>query len=504
METINLHLLSHRIKIIFLIAAGMTAVSCTKDDESPICETCSDDINSYVEALIYNPNDLLNVRETEGLPSKRTVKDTAQGDETTEGGVTTTCTKTSYNLEQNFDEVAILRPTNGIVWPGALVIGNQSLMDGLPEPLPLPRGEVQLRVDLPGIGENGNIIVTDPNNGNVQAKIDEALDWWNNNQYQEGYVNASNSSVKKATSYSSKQLSLDVGLNVEWASGNVASEFSYNSSSEKFVAMMVYKQAFYSVTMETPSTPASVFGPNTTVETVQKMIDGGTPPAYVSSVVYGRIIMFRLETTLNSTSVELEAALSYASGVKVDATIEAKVKEILAKSTMTVVTIGGNAEIASEAVSAKDFGDLETIIKGKNAVYSKSNPGVAIAYTVRFLKDNSLAKMGYTTDYTATTCEESLTPAASFKLENGGWYNVRFKFSYTDNSGAPQSGSSGTLLLDQNKKVNFPAGSHNIKVTVEYNNGSSWKHWRDYSVNAGQNRCLKTSGTLFGRKIGNC
>lgn len=480
--------------------------SCMIDDPSPICQTCSDDINNYVESLSYNTDELLNVQETQGLPSRRTVTGKAADGQTTGNGVTTTCTKTSYNLEQNFEEVAILRPTNGIVWPGALVIGNQSLMDGLPEPLPLPRSEVKLRVDLPGIGENGNITVTAPNNGNVQAKIDDALDWWNNNQYEEGYVNASNSSVKKATSFSSKQLSLDVGLNVAWATGNLASEFNYNTSSEKFSAMMVYKQAFYTITMETPLTPASVFDPNTTLETVQKLVDKGTPPAYVSSVVYGRIIMFRLETTLNSTSAELEAALSYASGIKVDATIEVKVKEILAKSTMTAVTIGGNAEIASEAVSAKDFGDLEKIIKGKNAVYSKSNPGVAIAYTVRFLKDNSLAKMGYTTDYTATSCEESKTAAASFKLENQGWYNVRFIRSYIDPSGSAKYFTGRTLLLDQNMKVDFPPGSYNIEVTLEYSNGSSWKHWKDYSISAGQNKCVKTSGDLLfiGRKIGNC
>ena len=504
MKTLDLILSKNRMGIVTLMVIGMIAGSCTKDDESPVCLTCSDDINSFLETLTYNSDDLLNVQETDGLPSKRTVKDKTPGEITTEKGIIKSCTKTAYSLEQNFEEVAILRPTIGVLWPGAMVIGNQSLMDGLPEPLTLPRSEVQLRLDLPGIGENGNILVTNPNNGNVQAKIDEALDWWNNNQYQEGYVNASNSSIKKATSYSSKQLSLDVGLNVEWATGNLASEFGYNTSTEKFVAMMVYKQAFYTITMETPPTPASVFNPNVTLEDVQRLIDGNTPPAYVSSVIYGRLIMFRLETTVNSTSLELEAALSYASGIRVNATMEAKVKEILTSSTMTAVTIGGNAEIASESVSAKNFGDLEKIIKGNNAVYSKSNPGVAIAYTVRYLKDNGLLKMGYTTDYTATECVESPTLPASFKLENHGWYNVRYNHTYKDNLGETKRGGSGTLLLLQNKKSFYPAGAYDLRVTLEYNNGSSWKHWKDYWLKPGENRCIKTEGTLFGRKVGGC
>ncbi len=504
MESHSSKLSTNRISIVALIIASILINACAKDEEFPVCQTCHDDINGFLETLSYNPDNMLNVQETDGLPSKRTVKEQAPGTISSEKGIVKVCTRTTYSLEQNFEEVAILRPTNGILWPGAIVIGNQSLMDGLPEPLPLPRSEVQLRLDLPGIGEEGNIIVADPNNGKVQARIDESLNWWNNNQYQEGYVNASNSSIKKATSYSSKQLSLDVGLNVEWATGNLASEFGYSTSTEKFVAMMVYKQAFYTITMETPPSPAAVFHPNVTVEEVQNLIDSNNPPAYVSSVIYGRLIMFRLETTVNATSTELESALSYASGVKVDADVEVKVKEILAKSTMTAVTIGGNAEIASESVSAKNFGDLEKIIKGKNAVYSKSNPGVAIAYTIRYLKDNSLAKMGYTTDYTATECIESLAPAASFKLENQGWYNVRYRHSYTTHSGVNKSGGSGTLLLDQNKKSNYPAGAYNLKVTLEYSNGSSWKHWKDYWLKPGENRCIKTRGTLFDRKVGGC
>lgn len=365
-------------------------------------------IDSYINTLEYNPDVLLDVQET-GSDSQN--RSTLTADTTTDNKDTeqVTCVRTTYNLKQNFDNIAVLRPLAGIIWPGALVKGNSSLMDGLPEPISLPRAPMKLTIDLPGMGEAGTRTVSTPTNSGVQAAVDSSLEWWNANAYQDGYVNPSSSSYRLATSYSSQQMALDVGLNVAWATTDVSAQFSYTSNETKKVMMAVYKQAFYSIDMDTPENPSAVFDPSVTVEQVSAVLDATAPPAYISSVVYGRIIMFRMETTESVTSAELESAFRYAAGYSVDLTLEARYKSILQKSTFEVVTLGGNAAVASQAVSARNAGDLESIIKGENAVYSRSNPGVPISYTVRYLKDHSLAKLGYTTDYTATICSTKKT-----------------------------------------------------------------------------------------------
>jgi thiol-activated cytolysin len=88
--------------------------------------------------------------------------------------------------------------------------------------------------------------------------------------------------------------------------------------------------------------------------------------------------------------------------------MDARARQILATSSIEVITLGGNAAVGARAVTTGDpeatIGEIQSIIQGENAVYTKSNPGVPIAYTVRYLKDNALAKMGYTTDYTAAEC----------------------------------------------------------------------------------------------------
>ena len=460
--------------------------SCTGNCEEEETDN-SAEINALMVNLNYIPEELLNVQNTNGESSRRDELNKLVEPETIERGVETTCATTDYSLATNFDEVAILRPTNGIVWPGALVIGNSGMLDGLPDPLTLKRAPVTLRLDLPGIGENGTIVIEQPSNSSVQTGIDNALEYWNANAYQEGYVNAANSSYQATTSYSSKQLSLDVGLNVEWASGDVSSQFQYSSSSESRVAMMVFKQVFYTITIDTPETPADVFANDVSFTEVESKLKSDTPPAYVQSVSYGRIIMFRMETTEESTDTELEAAFNYAGGfVSANGALEAKYKEILAKSNMTTVTIGGNAAVATEVVNARNFGDLKPIITGENAVYSRNNPGVPIAYAIRYLKDNSFAKIGYTTEYTARNCTSNLIVNKRIRYKNDarvwinngraktsdrwpGWARVQMVYKEANSdTDIPLMGWSEDVPVNEIINLQPPAGAYDIRVIQEY------------------------------------
>ncbi|PKD44679.1 thiol-activated cytolysin family protein [Rhodohalobacter barkolensis] len=361
-----------------------------------------DEVGDFLANLTYDADELLNVQPNDA--AREPVDTTAT---TEQDGITQrTCTSTTYTLQNNFEEVAILRPTQDVIWPGALVEANQSLLDGLPEPARFERSPVKIRIDLPGIGTNGTKTIESPDQANVQNAIDEALEWWNANAYEEGYVNAASSSNRITTSYASTQASLDLGLNVEWATGDVQSQFNFETSEESRVVMATFKQAFYTITyvQENGAQPEDVFGPSVSLQQVQSAFSSTAPPAYVSSITYGRIIMFRMETSSSYTSAEVETAFRYAAGGQVEGDLESTYKEILQNSSVEVITIGGNAAVASEAVTARSAGDLVPIITGDNAVYSRNNPGVPIAYAVKYLKDDKVAKLGYTTEYTATEC----------------------------------------------------------------------------------------------------
>ena len=515
-----------RVGILLLMTVTLCfAVSCSKDESTdPPTETggnnggnnnggnnggsnANDDleeINSTIANLTYNPDELLNVKDTGGAASERTLN----SDNTVNTGPTLgqifECRTQQYSLESNFDDVAILRPTNGVIFPGALVVGNQGMLDGAPDPLSLDRSPVTLRLDLPGIGSQGTIVVDNPTNSSVQTGLDDALEWWNANAYQEGYVNASNSSYQASTSYSSKQFSLDVGLNVEWATGSLASQFNYESNTEKRYAGLVFKQVFYTVTMDTPSSPGSVFATSVTNAQVEAAIGSDTPPAYVSSVSYGRIIMVRMETTNTDKSINLDAVLEYAGGVSGVGTVNSTYDEILKTSSITVVTIGGNAEAASEAINLADidsgFGSLNSVITGENAVYSRDNPGVPIAYTIRYLKDNTLAKMGYTTDYSVESCQTFNYDHESVDVDNNSIFDVRYRFIYkTAGTNNTVIGGYNVVNNGQRSVKSPPNGAHDVEVEFQFQDAFVWRALgdpRSYGYLSSQ-KCFEVTNNLI-------
>ncbi len=491
------------------ICSAFIFTSCSKEDdggggESPDAAS----INEYIASLTYNKDELLNLQDTGGLASERTI---TFEDETTSSpnqGTITGCQIKDYNLESNFDDVAILRPTNGIIYPGALVVGNQGLLDGSPDPFAISRNPVTLRLDLPGIQENGNIVIDNPSaNSTVQSNIDQALEWWNDNAYEEGYVNAANSSYQAATSYSSTQLSLDVGLNASWATGSVAAQFDYESNTERRVASIAFKQVFYTVTMDTPLSPAAVFGSDVSLPQVQAIMNSSNPPAYIASVSYGRIIMVRMETTNMDTSINLDAVLEYSSGLN-NGTGEVNFAydQVLQTSSINVVTIGGNAEVATGAIASSNIedgpGGLNYIITGENAVYSRDNPGVPIGYSVRYLKDNSLAKMGYTTDYRVEECGSLPFNHDEITVENDSYHDTRFRLEWRgQDSNIQYNGPYYELNQGDVLSKTPQSGAHDVEIRFEYQYGAgSWNYIDKYNPNyINSEKCYKfTGGDIFG------
>lgn len=454
----------------------------------------AEDISFFLRDLNADTDNLLNTQSISG-ESQRIEAGKISTTSNLSGG-TEVCTTTKYDLQNNFEEVAILRPTSGIIYPGALVIADKATLGGLPTPAAVDRAPMTLRIDLPGMGENGTLQIDKPSDFSVAVKIDEALEWWNANAYQKGYVNASNSSFVAKTAYSSRQVSMDLSMNVEWARGDVAAQFNFSQNQTSRTAMMVFKQVFYTISMTPPTSPGGFFGPDASLAEIEQRFGPDTPPAYVQAVSYGRIIMFRMTTTTSATDAELEGALNYSTGLTdVSGTLESKYKQILETSNITVVTIGGNAEVATEAVSARNFADLEPIIKGENAVYSRDNPGVPISYKLHFVKDNTTAMLGYTTSYEVENCAVNVYPARNVRvLNNAGTItapNVRYSITHrTRGRSGTSTINSGNIGLRQSVTKTVPAGAYDIAIKIEVWD-FTWKTLNEYQYSRPSRVCYE-------------
>jgi thiol-activated cytolysin len=184
--------------------------------------------------------------------------------------------------------------------------------------------------------------------------------------------------------------------------------------------------------------------------------------------------MVRMETTDTETEVNLEAALDYKTA-KVDAAgeIDVNFEKVIKESTINIVAIGGNAEIATRVITGSEVeegkgGLWEAIDEG--ALYSRSNPGAPIGYTVKYLKDNQIAKMGDNTKYSLRTCDPS------FPYEHKSIYakrtannSFRYRFSYFEQNDDVQKYSDWVKLDDKNVNYSLSPkdGSYNVKVQFQ-------------------------------------
>ncbi len=453
------------------------------------------DIDKHIRGLSYDPLSLLSVMDqgsTLSMPGKSNY-----------GNAVIICSNTKKKLSMDFDSITILAPTAGVVYPGALVKANRNLAEGRPDGISLARAPMKLSVDLPGLGADGVVTVEDASNSAVQAAADGILRKW----YGRGLTQAARQSLEVKKAYSQEQISLALGFSARWVSNNLKTSMSVNTSSKHSTAVAMFRQTYYTVTMDMPRSPSAVFAPEVTLAEIREVASGAYPPAYVKSVDYGRIIFVKLETDSSETEADLQGTLKFVtgSGVTTDSNLKAKYEKITNNSTFTALTLGGNAQTATQVFDSGNTTGLVKLIQD-SATFSERNPGVPIAYSVNFLKDNALARMASTTDYTEWNCTEF--PSGYIKLFHAGAYIARFRVTWQEKDergekGVNKSWSSGNQTAGWSHTLNLPGDAANVRIKGEAKTGLLWNPWGEIInkvENGPTNKCYKAVGTtLIGR-----
>lgn len=507
--------MAFRLNYFFCLIALLLAFSCNKEDDDrvvPIENPMASDINAYIRALPYDPVGMLNVNNTAGDVAQKTPGESNTQVGSLNQGYRQTCVSQEYNLERNFSEVSILNPGSGTIYPGALVLANDQLLAGTPMPLGLDRNPVTLTIDLPGIGSAGSFTVEAPSNATVSPAIDVALEYWNDNAFQQGYYNGSRSYYEASEAFEQRQLGIELGMNAEWATGSVSTHLSTNTSSNRRVALLAYRQIFYTITAGEPFEPTDYLAPSVSLEDVELVTDANNHPAYISAVDYGRIILFRMEVENVSTDIDLDAVMNYAAGgLSVTGDVAASYNEVLSTASISVLTIGGNAQSAAEALqNISGPGSLSPLIV-ENAVYSRDNPGVPIAYRVNLLSDNRLVKMGFSSDYTETRCGRIAYNHPRIDFYNDfNTYNLRVKLTYEHDD--PPAGDIGEtveeLILDESSTTlaDVPNGAYDVRMIVRRFEGINWREWETRNLYhiVGSEDCWRAYRSGFSTYLEKC
>jgi hypothetical protein len=293
-------------------------------------------------------------------------------------------------------EDAIFLGDAGAIYPGALLQG-QGFTTGNFTPLTIPRSGGRVAISNVTLNNGSVYAKTLPEitRDAVQAAVQEML--------AQGVLGtAAGASFTSYETSSQSKLLFDLGVDVRYGSVAVNGQLNVQNSKTKNYVFACFKQKYYDISYTPPTNPTDVFKDGVAFADPQNQIRSGNPPLYVSKVTYGRMVFFVAESESSSSDVSaaLNAAYNGTANVKVNSKLTAS--EILNSTRISYLVVGGNAGLALKPIASANA-DMFTAVKGfianeGAANYSPSTPGVPIAYSLKYLKNNGDALMAYSSE----------------------------------------------------------------------------------------------------------
>ncbi|MCB0565208.1 MAG: thiol-activated cytolysin family protein [Lewinellaceae bacterium] len=379
-----------------------------EDPESIIgaieCAKC-DTFNSLIRSMQYfsNPE-----------PSPRT--ESNEREEVVDlGDRDWVCTYRDVKWAPEYNELFILNPATEVIFPGSMLDG-ASIADGSYRPIITDRDTMTLSASIPKLpGVSQRILVANPSLSSVRDGSAELLQ----DIVPDGTPASIGSKLEKV--YSEQEAYLSLNANFKGWGASVTASYDFERAETRSRFLFQFWQVYYSIDVDPPSYPCEWFNPIPNPERTIELF-GGTMPVYVSSVKYGRMVYFMVESEHSEEEVERALNVSYSGfGVGGGVSITDRDKQVLNESTINALIIGGPSGSAINAVAG--FEELKGYLQ-EGANFSATSPGAPIAYTLRFIDDNSVANVVLSSEYTIRQCapqgeKVTLPPAPPARVYDG-------------------------------------------------------------------------------------
>ncbi len=341
-----------------------------------------DDIDAYIASLPYLPVEPPQVIQG---PTSDPARD---GDYQ--------CTTENLKETRQYDRIVAYAANSDSLWPGALVSAD-SVLTGLFTQQVLPRKPETISVSLENLAGSKQATIEAPSLSSYREALAGILD----TQITGSTPANLYSEIEQV--HSEEQLNMALGVQASWGLGVASLKTAFNFSNQQIRShyLVRYTQAYYTVDLDAPQTPSALFHDGVTLDDVKQHMDETRPPVYVSSITYGRMVVFTFESEYSAEEMGAALEFAYSGGADVSGQVSVTYKDIISKSKITAFILGGDAGTAVQTIDS--YEKLIAFIKaGGN--YSKESPGAPIAYKLNYLKDNSPARMSETTDYDLKTC----------------------------------------------------------------------------------------------------
>lgn len=297
------------------------------------------------------------------------------------------CVVRKFKAAPGYDEMLALDPTSDVIYPGAMLKG-ESIPTGEYIGINGGRAPITLSISLENIEGTASVDIENPELSEVRNGVKSLL--------AQGVTGATPAEIVYETEevYSEEHLKIALGANYRSKNKSVSASFDFSNSEYRYRYVLKYLQVYYTIDMDLPTNddPGSLF-------TVLPNLDG-TSPVMVSSVKYGRMVLYTIESNANKSDVELAFNASFKSA---NAEGNVKYQSIINSSSIKALVIGGSGGDAAKVVTGPS-GVYDYITKGGN--YSADSPGAALAYTLRYIKEDfPIARVVLASEYSARNCD---------------------------------------------------------------------------------------------------
>lgn len=365
-----------------LLAVGVTA-GCSADEVDPAEQTSASEIDALVRGIASLPSEPPSRVEGPPGPAAR------EGDYQ--------CVTRPVAETRRHEDLVAFAANSEAMWPGALLRGD-SIGSGLFTQIVRPRAPATISVSLENIDGRRSAVMEQPSLSAFREALAGIL------AQEVTGATAANLYAEIESVHSENQLAMALGASVSVTGlpAQLAASFDFSDQEIKSRYVVKYVQSYYTVDIDQPQSPSDVFAPEVTADDLGDVVGAGNPPLYVSSITFGRVVLFTFESSYSAT--ELGAALEfvYSGGADVSGDVSVSYRDILSQSKITAYILGGSGGEAAGSLGS--YEDLIDFVQG-GGDYSRSSPGAPIAYKLAYLADNEPARMSFTDKYDEKECE---------------------------------------------------------------------------------------------------
>ena len=369
---------------------ALFAAGCSEDPAAP--QAAPADLETFFETIpewsAFEP----------ALPSENAPTDDEPVDELIEsGGDDYDCTTTRYSLTETPDKITIFNPDAEILWLGSLLQGD-GYRDGLGSLQELPiRQRAPLKIFIDLLDEDVAATVENPDAQSVATALGGLVAAAEATGHQAG----SKFFFDRKITHSVEEAALDLGVSVNYLGTNVESELDYDKTVEKRTVSAYFIQQMYTASMVLPQTPEEMFSADFTQDVLDRQVQEGrigpdNPPTYISSIVYGRMLMLTMTSSYSYERMfsALEASRSSLGG----GSISNEDMEVLQEAQFRVSTVGGSDDGVTALLSTGQLSDYFAA----DAPLTTARP---LSYTVRpLVGSDNIARVSETTEYNIREC----------------------------------------------------------------------------------------------------